>query len=150
MITVEDYNEAMRKCNTFCYETGIRFTRIETGSCEARCPVKPWHLNPNGKVHGGMLFTILDTVACCAGGSVEGGRRPVVTQNAAIYYLRPAQGGELRAVAQTVKSGRTTALVSVDIYNNDRLVSKGEVTIFYVGGITQDITDYFTVLKEES
>lgn len=40
--------------------------------------------------------------------------------------------------------------MSVDIYNNDRLVAKGEVSIFYVGGITQDITDYFTVLKEES
>ena len=148
MIDAQAFNRARERCGTYCDYSGIRVTRIEPGYCESECRLERHHMNPGGGVHGGLLFTMLDTTGCCAAGAMEGGRRTLVTQSASIYYLRPVWEGTLRAVARRVKEGRNVGVVTVDIFCGDILAARGEVSVFYTSETVSDkVEDYFPALK---
>jgi uncharacterized protein (TIGR00369 family) len=52
-------------------------------------------------------------------------RRAGRTLQASIYYLRPGKGAYLRAVGRRIKSGRTTGLAEVEVFDeDDRMVAK--------------------------
>lgn len=145
-MTIEQFNEMRKEVGTFCSRVGVRGTKIEPGYCEVECEAGPMHRNPWGMTHGGLLFTLVDVAGCWAAAAVKGldGFRPVVTESAAIHYLRPAGAGKLTAKARTVKSGKTVAYVTVDVYDEqDRHLIRGDVTAFYTGELTEDLTGLF-------
>ena len=73
----------------FSYESGVEVTHVEPGRAEGVLTVGPDSINPHGKVHGGALATLADTVAgCCA--CARG--RSCVTSGSSMEFLRPADG----------------------------------------------------------
>ncbi len=69
---------------------------IREGYALARMPVKPFHLNGAGIVHGAAIFTLGDLAFAAASnsrGSVA------VGINVSISYMKAAVSGELRAEA---------------------------------------------------
>ncbi|KIX84442.1 PaaI family thioesterase [Thermus filiformis] len=80
-----------------------RFTRGE-GRAELWLSVREEFLQAQGRVHGGVLASLLDTVMGSAAGSL--GAR-VVTVDLAVSYLRPAEGPRLVAEGWVVRAGES-------------------------------------------
>ncbi|MEI9889160.1 MAG: PaaI family thioesterase [Rhizomicrobium sp.] len=76
-----------------------------------------------GQAHGGAIATLIDSCATFACSSMLG--RPVPTMNLRVDYLRPAAGEVMTATAHVRRSGRTAALVDVDVLSDGKLVAVG-------------------------
>lgn len=116
---------------------GIETVVAEPGRVVNRIAVREEHLNYNDVVHGGVISSLIDSVA---GGAVRTLRdeaeirlRPHATSDLHVSYLAPARGTELVAEARVVKMGRTAAFTEVEVRDDGgRLVAMGLVT-FVIG-----------------
>ena len=114
----------------FC---GLEPGEIAKGEAVFRCRIDQRHLNPHGIAHGGILFTLMDTAAGTAAATLCGASRGLVTQCAGIHFLRPALPGLVTARAQVLKSGRRTALVIAEIFDEaEKRLSYADFEIFYL------------------
>ncbi|MFP4174547.1 MAG: PaaI family thioesterase [Halobacteriales archaeon] len=97
---------------------GIEVTRVEDGVAEARMSLTDEHTsNPTrGVAHGGVAFALADTVAGAAVVSLIG--EPAPTVDMRIDYLKPATD-DLRARAEVVRRGNTSAVVDVTVRQDD-------------------------------
>ena len=116
---------------------GIEMTFAERGHVVGRVKLRDEHLNYNEVVHGGVISSLVDSVA---GGCVRTVRsleeikaRPHATSDLHVVYLSPATGAELVAEGRIVKQGRTAIFTEVDVTDDrGRLVARGLVT-FVIG-----------------
>lgn len=93
--------------------TGIVIDAAEPGKAVCSLTIEERHLNENNVPMGGAVFTLADfTCAIAANGYSE---KPTVSQQVSITFLAPAKGKKLIAEAACLRSGRTTALLEVDI-----------------------------------
>ena len=76
------------------------------GEAVAALDVNDRHLNPNGVVHGGVVFTLVDTAMGRATMSVLDEGRICASIEVAVRYLRPINGGRLVATASVLRAGR--------------------------------------------
>jgi len=76
------------------------------GEAVAALDVNDRHLNPNGVVHGGVVFTLVDTAMGRATMSVLDEGRICASIEVAVRYLRPITGGRLVATASVLRAGR--------------------------------------------
>ncbi|MBO9355180.1 hotdog fold thioesterase [Bordetella petrii] len=87
----------------------------------------------SGRFHGGALAALIDVVGDFAVGMQVGGGVP--TMNLRIDYLRPAVGAYVDAVAVVRKTGRSAAVVDIDVSCPDgKLVAIGRGTYLPVAG----------------
>ena len=86
-------------------------------------------LNPQGVAHGSLLFALCD---CVTGMATATTGRSMLTQSAAIHYLRPGTGGKLTAKSRLIKNGRSTALCVGEVFDeNGRLLVTSQFEVFY-------------------
>ena len=71
-----------------------------------------WHLNADGHVMGGAIFTLADLASAIAANE---GELTTVSINSSISYLGVAKGKKLIAEGKTIKKGKSITTVSVDI-----------------------------------
>ena len=64
------------------------------------------HLNPNGIVHGGVVFTLADTAMGRATMVVLDDGQICASIEVSVRYLRPIPGGRLVATASVIRAGR--------------------------------------------
>ena len=98
----------------FSTANGIFVTKIEPGRAEGFLQVTRDSLNPHGKVHGGALAALADTVGgncACARG------RSCVTASQSMEFLRPAEGPYITCVATPKKEGHTLSVIQVELSN---------------------------------
>jgi uncharacterized protein (TIGR00369 family) len=79
------------------------------------------------QAHGGAVATLIDSTATFACSVMLG--HPVPTMNLRVDYLRPADGGEMRAIATVRRAGRTVTLVDVDVMAGDKLAAIGRCVL---------------------
>lgn len=101
--------ELMRKFfanDRFAAEAGIEIVEVGTDRAVVRARIGEQHLNANGSVQGGMLYTIADFAFAVLGNF----RHPItVTQCGHISYVAAANTGLITATAtETVWSGHNT------------------------------------------
>lgn len=112
----------------FSTANGIFVTKIEPGRAEGLLQVTRDSLNPHGKVHGGALAALADTVGgncACARG------RSCVTASQSMEFLRPAEGPYITCVATPKKEGHTLSVIQVELSNAEgKLVATGTFTFF--------------------
>ena len=110
---------------------GIRTTDVGPGTMTAELDVRPELLNPFGTAHGGVLTALVDHVL----GSVL---YPVIPRGAwaattefKVNLLAPVRDGVLRARSEIQALTKRTAVVRIDVTNDDRLVglAQGTVTV---------------------
>ncbi len=70
------------------------------------------HLNANGGVMGGAIFTLADLAFAALSNQIH---RPTVAQQVSVYYLGAPKGKKLTARAEIRKNGRTTTVINVDV-----------------------------------
>ena len=90
------------------------------------------HMNQFGSVHGGVLFTMLDTAmsrACFD--ALPDGQKEGVTLEMKINYLKTVREGKLTAFGYLVNRTRRTAYVEGQILNSEgEMVAKASGTMF--------------------
>ncbi len=129
MVDIEKFKTYMNEAEGFNKLNGIRFPVLREGYCECEVDVTRDSLNPQGVVHGSLLFALCDCVTGMATASVG---RSMLTQSADIHYLRPGTGGTLTAKSRLIKSGRTTALCVGEVYDEQgRLLATSQFEVFY-------------------
>lgn len=123
----------------FC---GIEIDEVSEGFSRASCELQPQHLNPQGKVHGGMISTLMDVCGGTAAIYASKPPRMIVTQSADIHYMRPIKGGVMRAEARALKSGRSTCVVQVDVYGeSEKPAATAIYEFFYTAAPVEYTTD---------
>ncbi len=114
----------------FAQHTGIEILEAHDGYAAGRIVLDQYHGNPIGSIHGGCIFTLVDTVAGTAFVSTG---KACTTLNATIDFLNAAiESRELTARAEPVRIGNHIAVFDVRV-SDERgvLISKSTVT-FYV------------------
>ncbi len=114
---------------------GMELTGDEPGVGVAQVLIGDDHLNPNGVVHGAVLFTLVDTAMGKATMSVvdEPGRY-CASIEVSLRFVRPAVAGSLTATASVVKRGRHVVhLEAVVVGDDDRLIATAAGTFALLG-----------------
>mgnify|MGYP001574634754 FL=1 len=115
---------------------GMELTGEEAGIGIAHVDVGPDHLNPNGVVHGAVLFALVDTAMGKATMSVvdEPGRY-CASIEVSLRFIRPAVAGALTATATVVTRGRSVVHLEARVLgDDDRLVGTATGTFALLGG----------------
>lgn len=117
--------------NHFMREIGIRPILLETGHAEVELEIQVNSLNINGTLHGGVIFTMADVAAGCAARSHG---ISVTTLSSNINFIKTAQSGKVRAIANEIHKGRTTGVYRVEVFGEkDLLLAVGTFTFFFTG-----------------
>lgn len=93
--------------------TGVVIDSAEPGKAVCSLVLEERHMNENNVPMGGAVFTLADIA--CAVASNGYSEKKTVSQQASITFLAPAKGKRLIAEAVCLRSGRTTALYTVDV-----------------------------------
>src|SRR3546814_12815717 len=82
--------------------------------------------NLHGKLHGGALFSLIDTAMGQASHSLGDGSPNSVTLECTVNYLRPVTDGELRCRAGVVHGCRRTPVLEAEVPKGGDRRSVGE------------------------
>jgi uncharacterized protein (TIGR00369 family) len=109
----------------------MRLTGIGDGSVEFRCRPDESAYNPIGLVHGGLVCTLLDSVAGCAVQTTLPAGVGYTSLEIKVSYLRPVRlgDGELVATGRVTKPGRRAAFADGEVRDErGRLVATASST----------------------
>jgi uncharacterized protein (TIGR00369 family) len=104
---------------------------VGEGTVEFRCSPDESAYNPIGVVHGGLVCTLLDSVAGCAVHSTLPAGMGYTSLEIKVSYLRPVRHGEgeLTATGRVTKPGRRAAFVEGEVRDErGRLVATASST----------------------
>lgn len=91
------------------------------------------HLNPNGVVHGAVLFALVDTAMGSAAMSVLPDGQYATSVDVQLRFVRPAFSGELEADVEVLKRGRNVIHLEGRITDGDQrliVTAAGTFTTF--------------------
>ncbi len=118
----------------FSRDTGITTLEIREGYARGEIVLEEKHYNPRGSIHGGVLFTLADSI----GGAAAASRgRYCTTVSGDIHFLRPAiDSKKLIAEAKEVKAGKNICVYEVMITDETgRELAVSTLTFYYLGEI---------------
>lgn len=72
------------------------------------------HANPNGVVHGAILFALVDTTMGAATMDATDGK-PCASIDVQLRFLRPATGGVINTVTRVRRTGRRIVHLDADV-----------------------------------
>lgn len=109
---------------------GIEILEALPQFARCRMRINPVHRNERGTPMGGAIFTLADfTAAVAMNGYAES--TDTVSMHADITFLSAAKGNTLTAVAQCIKSGRSTAFYGVEVRDElDTLIAHATLNGF--------------------
>lgn len=114
---------------------GMALTGTEQGSGTASLTLGAEHANPNGVVHGAVLFALVDTAMGKATMSTVDDGRYCASVELSLRFIRPASSGELIADAEVVKRGKNIAHLEARVHDgDDRLIATSSGTFAILGG----------------
>ncbi len=106
----------------FSKDIGLEVMEVEEGYCKGRIVLQKRHMNPLNTVHGGVFFTLADTICGIAAAS-SGYGGPTVQGD--MDYMRAVRGKEIVCTARVVKTGKTLTWVDGIITDDtDREVAR--------------------------
>jgi uncharacterized protein (TIGR00369 family) len=111
---------------------GFQIDSVEVGRAVFTVDPHESHYNPIGTVHGGLVCTLLDSVAGCAAQSTLPKGTAYTSLEIKVNYLRPvlASSGKLTAVGTVTKPGRRVAFVDATVTDaSGKLVATASSTL---------------------
>lgn len=117
----------------FVKDLGIKITEIRENQAKAVMKVTKRMGNYMEYLHGGVLASLIDTVAFFPRKLLPSGRK-ITTTSLEVKYFRPVVLGEtLTADAQITHLGKKIGVIEVSVYNPDnKLVAKGVVSVLTI------------------
>lgn len=108
---------------------GFDITARGEGRCTSELIAATPHLNPNGVVHGAVLYALADTGMGGALTSLLDEGLFCSTIEIKINYFRPAPPGPLRCESRVIHKGTRTAAMESEVFNDqDRLIARATGT----------------------
>ena len=105
-MTKEELTRKMFEKDAYVKLSGIEIVKITDESVTVRAKIQAEHLNANGAVQGGMLYTLADFAFAVHANHLH---PMTVTQGGHISYIRAAITDEVTATAvERVRSGHNT------------------------------------------
>jgi len=102
--------------------------QINAGTAEVRLSARPEFHHAAGAVHGSVYFRALDDAAFFAANSRVTDVL-VLTVSFTVHFVRPVQGGELRATGRLVHGGGQLFLAESQLFDaSRRLLGQGSGT----------------------
>ncbi|MCB1691118.1 MAG: PaaI family thioesterase [Pseudomonadales bacterium] len=99
------------------------------GQCTTTLAISPHHLNPNGVVHGAVLYALADTGMGGALTSLLAPDQICSTIEIKINYFRPGTSGSLSCKTRVVHKGARTAAMDSEIFDSEsRLIARATGT----------------------
>ncbi|HEY2388501.1 MAG TPA: PaaI family thioesterase [Candidatus Binatia bacterium] len=122
----------------FTQSLGVEYLVDGGGLRRLALTLTPLHMSRANRVHGGVLFTLLDTAL---GGAVVNGLpagRGCATLELKINYFRPIQHGRIVAEGRLVNLSRNTAYAEGEVRNEEgKILAKASGTFFVTDAIEQ-------------
>ncbi|MCC7047932.1 MAG: PaaI family thioesterase [Alphaproteobacteria bacterium] len=123
-LTPPDPNYMRRVADSFARQgamghLGAVLSAIAPGAVEIRLPYRAEVAQQHGFFHGGIVATIADSAGGYAGYSMMPADASVLTVEYKINLMAPAQGDELVARGRVVKTGRTLAVCTAEVFAVD-------------------------------
>ncbi len=105
----------------FPLRTFLDFTiqEVSEGVAVAALDIGDRHLNPNGVIHGGVIFTLADTAMGKATMSVLREGQICASIELSVRYLRPINKGKLIATASVIKAGKSVVHLESRVVGGD-------------------------------
>lgn len=115
--------------NPFAQQLGIVVEEIGPGYARATKTILESELNPVGRTHGGVYFTLADVAA---GSASAASGWMAVTLDANYHFMRSAGPGDtMIAEAREVKAGKTVCVYDIRITDqNGALLGTGTFTFY--------------------
>lgn len=130
--------EAIFARSPFMRHMNLEVLRVDhsTSTLAVRLPIRDEYERGtpgSQQFHGGAIAALVDVVGDFAIGMMVGGGVP--TMNLRIDYLRPGIGAYLDGIAVVRRTGRTSAVVDIDVLSVDgKLVALGRGTYVPITG----------------
>jgi len=117
--------------NEFMVYNGVYISHLDKEKCIVSTEINEHSCNIFGRVHGGMLCTMID---CAAGALARTDGRKYVTSSLNISFMRNVEEGKIHAVAEVINRGRKIALLRTKVYTDEmqKLLAEGMVTYYCV------------------
>ncbi|MBI4851492.1 MAG: PaaI family thioesterase [Acidobacteria bacterium] len=110
--------------NPFADLIGLNFSEIIEGCSKCSIEITKDFFNPNGVVHGGVMFSMADTaMGLTVYSSLEKGEN-CATIEIKINYFKAVKVGTLFCSTKILNKGRSVIVLESEIYNDERLVAK--------------------------
>ena len=116
---VEDYAAGKIPPPPVATALGITLVRAGGGTAEFRYVADGRHANPMGTLHGGILCDLSDAAMGIALASTLEEGESFATLELKINFLRPVWNARLTATGRIVSRGRTVAMTSSDIVDDE-------------------------------
>ncbi|MBM7063204.1 PaaI family thioesterase [Pseudomonas sp. UL073] len=107
---------------------GLQLVEASAGRAEVHMQMHDGLGNVHGKLHGGALFSLIDTAMGQACHSLTDGVAVSVTLESKINYIRPVSEGELICRAWVLHAGKRTLVVEAETLQGGKLVAKAQAT----------------------
>jgi len=133
-MTNETIQSRLESPNPFGDLIGLHFTEWHNGQSRCHLEVTPSLLNPNGVLHGAVIYALADTGMGGALVSILDETQFCSTVEIKISYLRPVTAGQLICDAKVLQKGRRITFLEAAVYNNDVLVAQATGT-FAIGTV---------------
>ena len=101
--------------------TGLRPVRVEEDVAEFVLPATAWLCSPLGKVEGGCIVLLADTVLATAVQTTLPPRASYVPLDLKVNFLRPVDpdGRDMLGRARVVHRGKTIAVANAELFDAD-------------------------------
>ena len=111
---------------TLIEHLGLEWEYVRHGTASASFIIKPFHLAPNGYLHGASVIALADS--CCGFGclaSLPEGAENFATIELKTNFVSTLREGRVQCTANLVHAGRTTQVWDAAVNNdqNDRKVA---------------------------
>ena len=127
--------QALSTQNPYLDWLGVRLAAWREGYAEMHLPLAPNVANRTGRVHGGVLCTLLDSVAGYSGSYSPDAETPrhCVTLSLTTQFLDSRDGKLLIATGRTEKVGRTVFFARSEVWlDGELLLASASGTFKYV------------------
>jgi acyl-CoA thioesterase len=114
---------------------GMTLGGDEPGHATATVDIGEQHHNPNGVVHGAVLFALVDTAMGKATMSVLDEGHFCASVEVSLRFIRPVSNGRVSTAATVLKRGRHLVHLEARITDDDdRLIATADGTFAVMGG----------------
>ena len=120
--------EAIGSSSAFGRLLGLEILKAEGGEAILSLKMHDGLRNLHGKLHGGALFSLIDTAMGQASHSLGDGSPNSVTLECKVNYIRPVTDGELICRDWVVHGGRRTQVLEAEVHQGEKLVAKAQST----------------------
>ena len=118
--------------SAFAQTLGCRFIEVGDGKATVALTHQAHLANRAHAMHGGAIFSLIDTAMGMACSAAHGFDQQSVTVECKVNYMRAVKEGEVICQAQVIHAGRRTLVVEASVMQGEKLIAKAQGTFAVV------------------